>query len=301
MPTCYRHPGRESYIRCQRCERVICPDCMRDAAVGFQCPTCVAEGAKTTRSGRTAYGGLRPTNAGITSMVIIAINAAVWLLLTTTGRYRSELYDRLALLPTGRCVPTDDPSQYFPNITSEQVCRVAGETWIPGVADGAYWQLFSSAFMHIEIWHIGFNMLALWVLGPQLELAIGRARFVALYLLSALAGSTLVYWLAEPAGSTLGASGAVFGLMGALLVMAVKVRGDVRGILTWVGLNGVITFLFPNISWQGHLGGFLGGALIAAMIVYAPRSRRTAWQVAGLGLLAVALVVAVLARTAVLS
>ena len=151
---------------------------------------------------------------------------------------------------------------------------------MPGVADGAYWQLLTSAFTHVEVWHIGFNMLALWVLGPQLELAIGRSRFLALYLLSALAGSALVYWLADPAGSTLGASGAVFGLMGALLVLAVKVRGDVRGILTWVGINAVITFLFPNISWQGHLGGFLGGVLIAALLVYAPRQRRTAWQVA---------------------
>lgn len=301
MPTCYRHPGRETYIKCQRCERPICPDCMRDAAVGFQCPTCVAEGAKTTRSGRTAYGGLRPTNAGITSMVIIALNAAVWLVLSATGRYASELYNRLALLPAGRCVPTDSPGQFFPNVTTEQVCSAQGQTWIPGVADGAYWQLFSSAFMHIELWHIGFNMLALWVLGPQLELAIGRVRFIALYLLSALAGSTLVYWLAPTAGSTLGASGAVFGLMGALLVLAVKGRGDVRGILTWVGLNAVITVLFPNISWQGHLGGFLGGVVIAALLVYAPRQRRTVWQVAGLIAVAVVLVVALAARTIALS
>lgn len=274
---------------------------MRDAAVGFQCPTCVAEGAKTTRSGRTAYGGLRPTNAGITSMVIIAINAAVWLVLSTTGRYASALYDRLALLPDGRCVPTGSPGQFFPNVTSEQVCSAQGQTWVPGVADGAYWQLFSSAFMHIEIWHIGFNMLALWVLGPQLELAIGRARFVALYLLSALAGSTLVYWLAPTAGSTLGASGAVFGLMGALLVLALKVRGDARGIMTWVGLNAVITFVFPNISWQGHLGGFLGGAAIAALLVYAPRQRRTAWQVSGLVALTLVLVAAIAARTLALA
>ena len=78
VPTCYRHPDREAYIKCQRCGRVICPDCMRDSAVGFQCPECVKEGSRSTRSGRTAYGGLRPSNAGITSMVIIAINIAVW-------------------------------------------------------------------------------------------------------------------------------------------------------------------------------------------------------------------------------
>jgi membrane associated rhomboid family serine protease len=274
---------------------------MRDAAVGFQCPGCVAEGARATRSGRTAYGGLRPGNPGLTSLALIAVNAAVWLVLMATGRYASELYARLALLPEGRCVPPDSPEQYFPGIPDEQICTLQGQQWVPGVADGAWWQLLTSAFTHIELWHIGFNMLALWILGPQLEQAVGRARFLALYLLSALAGSTLVYWLADPQGSTIGASGAVFGLMGALLVLAVKVRGDVRGVLTWVGLNAVITVLVPHISWQGHLGGFLGGVAICAALVYAPRQHRTGWQVAGLCTVGLALVVAVLVRTALLS
>ena len=83
VPTCYRHPGREAYIRCQRCNRVICPDCMRDSAVGFQCPECIKEGARSTRSGRTAYGGLRPSDAGITSMVIIGINVLIWLMVAS--------------------------------------------------------------------------------------------------------------------------------------------------------------------------------------------------------------------------
>ena len=154
-------------------------------------------------------------------------------------------------------------------------------TFLPGVADGAYWQLLTSAFTQVEIWHIGFNMLALWVLGPQLELAIGRARFIALYLLSALAGSALVYWSSFEYGLTLGASGAVFGLMGALLVVAYKVKADVQQILIWIGINAVLTFTFSGISWQGHLGGFLGGVVIAAILVYAPRQRRTQVQVAG--------------------
>ena len=89
VPTCYRHPDREAHIRCQRCDRVICPDCMRPAAVGFQCPECVKEGAKTTRSGRTAYGGLRPTDASLTSMVLIAINVAVWIAILATGALRA--------------------------------------------------------------------------------------------------------------------------------------------------------------------------------------------------------------------
>src|SRR4029078_12203030 len=96
VSTCYRHPDREAYIRCQRCGRSICPDCMRPASVGFQCPECVHEGTRATRSGRTAYGGLRSHNPARTSQVLIALNVAVWLLITVTGGTRSPWVDRLA-------------------------------------------------------------------------------------------------------------------------------------------------------------------------------------------------------------
>src|SRR4051794_11002807 len=301
VPTCYRHPGREAYITCQRCGRVICPDCMRDSSVGFQCPECVKEGARTTRSGRTAYGGLRPTNAAITSMVIVAINAAVWLAITVTGGASSRLVDYLALRPRGLCT-VPGSGGFYPGV-SEATCRgVGGVTtqWWPGVVDGAYWQLMTSAFTQVEILHIGFNMLALWVLGPQLELAIGRSRFVALYLLSALAGSTLVYWTAPVYQPTLGASGAIFGLMGALLVVAHKVHGNTQGILVWIAINAVFTFTIPNISWQGHLGGFLGGLAVAVIIVYAPRERRRTVQTAGLVAVGLVLLGLIVARSVVL-
>jgi membrane associated rhomboid family serine protease len=305
VPTCYRHPGRESHIRCQRCDRSICPDCMRDASVGFQCPSCIAEGAKSTRSGRTAYGGLRPTDASTTSMVLIGINVVVWLVLTVASSVAGRLYGWLALLPTSECVSASHPGAVYA-LRSASSCAVqtspAGDgLWARGVADGAYWQLMTSAFTHVEIWHIGFNMLALWVLGPQLEVAVGRVRFLALYLLSALAGSVLVYWLAPEGGSTLGASGAIFGLLAALLVLAIKVGGNVQQLLLWIGINVAFTLFGRGISWQGHLGGFLGGGLIALVLFYAPRVRRTAWQSAGLGALAVALVVAVVLRTAALA
>ncbi|QIK74901.1 rhomboid family intramembrane serine protease [Nocardioides piscis] len=301
VPTCYRHAGRETGIRCQRCERPICPDCMRDAAVGFQCPSCVSEGAKQTRSGRTAYGGARSANPALTSMALIATNAAVWLAILATGWHGSDLIRRLALVPVGIC--NAGGGSYFPNVTDAQTCEVgAGGTWLPGVSDGAFWQLLTSAFTHVDLWHIGFNMVALWVLGPQLEMAIGRARFLALYLLSALAGSTVVYWLAAENGATLGASGATFGLMGALLIIAHKVGGDVRQILTWLGINVVITVLGSQfISWQAHLGGLLGGMAIAAVLVYAPRARRTAVQLLGLGSLLALLVVLIVLRTAALA
>jgi membrane associated rhomboid family serine protease len=285
-PVCYRHPDRETYISCQRCGKPICPDCMRSAAVGFHCPDCVREGAKATRSGRTAYGGELSGNPALTSQILVGLNAAVWLLILATGWESSDWIDKLALIPDRACVEA----------TQFQCLRVQD-----GVAHGSVWMLLTSMFTHVQIWHIGFNMLALWSLGPQLELALGRVRFLALYLLSGLAGSATVYWLSNPHGATLGASGAIFGLMGALLVVAYKVHGNAQGLLGWVAINALLTFTIPNISWQGHLGGFVGGAVIAAALVYAPKQRRAQLQYLALGAVAVLIAVAVVARTAALT
>jgi membrane associated rhomboid family serine protease len=276
VPTCYRHPGRESHIRCQRCERPICPDCMRDAAVGFQCPQCVAEGRKTTRSGRTAYGGLRPTNASITSGVLIGVNVAVWVAILVTGGGGSRLLDFLGLRPNGFC----DLQNGFVQLPGSQA-SCTGQ-WMPGVADGAWWQILTGGFTHVTVTHIAFNMLALWMIGPQLELALGRVRFLGLYLVSLLVGAAVVMWAGNQYQLTIGASGAIYGLFGALIIVAHKVGGDMRALWALIAVNVVITFAVPNISWQGHLGGFVGGALAAAILVYAPRQRRTTYQVLGL-------------------
>lgn len=271
---------------------------MRPAAVGFQCPECVKEGVKSTRSGRTAYGGLRPTDASVTSMVLIALNAAVWIGILATGGNGSRVLDFLVLRTQGLC---QSPVLGFDSARS--VCDAGGGTWLPGVVDGAYWQVVTSMFSHVSPLHIGFNMLALWVLGPQLELAVGRVRFLALYFVSGLAGSAMVLWFGPEYafGGTLGASGAIFGLMGALAVVAFKVGGDVRGILTWIGINFVLTFAIANISWQGHLGGFLAGTAVGAVLVYAPRQRRTAIQAAGIAVIALVVVGAIVARIATLA
>jgi len=258
---------------------------MRQAAVGFQCPTCVQEGARSTRQGRTTYGGKRSDNPALTSQVLIGINVAVWVLITATGGAASVWVDRLALLAVGRRVLLPDGS-----IRS-----------VEGVVDGAWWQLVTAMFTHVDLMHIAFNMLALWFLGPQLEAVVGRARFLTLYLLSGLMGSAFVYWLTPVFTPTVGASGAIFGLMGALLVIAIKVRADYSQILVWLGLNVMITILGRGfISWQGHLGGLVGGVLIALVFVYSPRSNRSVWQVAGLALLAVLVLGAVVGRTLVL-
>jgi membrane associated rhomboid family serine protease len=284
-PYCYRHPDRETHISCQRCGRPICPDCMRQAAVGFQCPTCVQEGARSTRQGRTTYGGKRSDNPALTSQVLIGINVAVWVLITATGGAASIWVDRLALLSVGRRVLLPDGS-----------IRT-----VEGVVDGAWWQLVTAMFTHVDLMHIAFNMLALWFLGPQLEAVVGRARFLALYFLSGLMGSAFVYWLTPEYTPTVGASGAIFGLMGALLVVAMKVGADYSQILVWLGLNVLITILGRGfISWQGHLGGLVGGVLIALVYVYSPRRNRPTWQVAGLCLVAVLILAAVVGRTLVL-
>ena len=158
-------------------------------------------------------------------------------------------------------------------------------------------------FTQVELLHIGFNMVALWVLGPQLELMLGRLRYTGLYLLSGLVGSAVVYWLSGEYTPTLGASGAIFGLMGALLVMAYKVRADMNQLLVWIGLNVALTFFGRStISWQGHLGGFVGGVAAGRRSSPTrPRQRRTAWQGAGFAVVSVLVVVAVVTRTAVLT
>lgn len=304
VPTCYRHPGRETWIRCQRCDRPICPDCMRDAAVGFQCPECVRTGSKETRQGQALYGGRRSSDPRLTTFVLMGINLLVWVAITATGGRTSRLADTLALMPTGRCFSRSSPSQWYPTVGDQAVCLGAtgGDgTWLSGVADGAWWQLVTSAFTHVEIWHIATNMLALFVLGPATEQILGRARFLAVYLASALGGSTAVMLLSDPSGSTVGASGAVFGLLGALLVTFTKARLNTQWISQNIMLGVLITVVgWRFISWQGHLGGLLTGAAAAAIIAFAPKRHRAVVQWTGLGLLIAALLVAAVARAAAL-
>ncbi len=170
------------------------------------------------------------------------------------------------------------------------------------MVDGAYWQLVTSMFLHVQLWHIIGNMLALYVLGPQIEAALGRTRFLALYFVSGLAGSAVVYWFSNEYGVTLGASGAIFGLFGALAVIIVKVGGDLRSIAGLLLINILITVAVPNISWQGHLGGFLGGVLVTGALVYAPVGpRRATVQYAALGVLTVLVAIAIVARSVVLA
>jgi membrane associated rhomboid family serine protease len=257
---------------------------MRDASVGFQCPDCVKEGARSTRTGRLPYGGQRASNPHLTTYVLIAINAFVWLLISATGGAGSALVDKLALLP-------QSAYRRMPDGTV---------TLVQGVDGGAWWQLMTSVFTHVELLHIGFNMLALYFLGPGLETVLGRWRFLALYLVSGLCGSAAVMLFADPHSQTLGASGAIFGLMGALVVLAFKVGGNLQTVLMWLGLNLVFTFTAGGISWQGHVGGLVGGLVLGTAIAYAPRSHRSAVQWTSTVAVAVIALVLVAVRVSVL-
>lgn len=257
---------------------------MNTAAVGFQCPACVKEGARSTRSGQLRYGGKPQGNPAVISFALIAVNVAVWLAIRADGGASSSLVGKLALIPAQALGVT---AQGTPVL-------------IDGVATGAWWQVATSVFTHVSPFHLAVNMMALYFLGPAVEQMFGRGRFLALYLVSGLTGSAMVMLFSAPGGYTVGASGAIFGIFGALAVLTLKVGGDIRTVAMWLGLNLVITFTIPNISWQGHLGGLLGGVLIAAGLVYAPRRQRTLVQALVVGGVAVAALVAIVARAAAL-
>ncbi|MDT5058616.1 MAG: hypothetical protein QOF66_6982 [Mycobacterium sp.] len=243
-PTCYRHPDRTTYIRCTRCNRPICPECMRDAAVGHQCEECVRGGAKAVRQPRPPQ-----RTTPVITYGLIAINVVMFVLETVSSGVQSELVLRS-----------------------------------PAVANGDLYRLLTSAFMHYGPTHLLFNMYALFIVGPPLEVWLGRLRFGALYALSALGGSVLVYLVSPLNAATAGASGAVFGLFGASFVVGKRLNLDVRWVVGLIVINLAFTFVIPlmggqNISWQGHIGGLVTGALVAAAYAYAPRERRTVIQV----------------------
>jgi len=242
-PTCYRHSNRPTYVSCSRCGRPICPDCMTAAAVGQQCPECVNEGKRSVRQARTHFGG-RISKGSLVTYTLIAVNIVMFVLQHTSVQMQQDLV-----------------------------------LWPPAVADGQYYRLASSAFLHYGLAHIVFNMWALWAVGPQLEQWLGRLRFGVLYGLSGLGGSVLVYLLSPLNSATAGASGAIFGLFGATFVLFRRLQLDVRGIVGLIVINLVITFVLPAvssqaISWQGHVGGLVTGTVVAAVFAYVPARQR---------------------------
>ena len=258
VTTCFRHPKVESHVRCTRCDRYICPSCMREAAVGHQCVECVKEGTRSVRQARTAFGG-RISAVPVVTYVLIGLNVLAYL----AELARPSVEDRFDMLGTV-------PVGYYPE----------------GVADGEWYRLLTGAFLHLTpaegtfgITHILFNMLALWKIGPVVEAQLGRVRHLALYLLSALGSSVLVLLIA-PETRTVGASGAIFGLGAAYWVMSRRLGYDMRAVNQYMG--GLLLWLVISAwatSWQGHLGGLLAGGAVSLAYAYAPRDgRRTLIQ-----------------------
>lgn len=272
---------------------------MNPGAVGFQCPECVAQGRRETRQGQLPYGGRPSGDPRRTTIALIGINVAVWVAVLLSGGAFGRVFNTLAITPMGYCGPTPDNNILL--VDSAQ-CATTPLPWVDGVASGAWWQLITNAFTHADTLHIAFNMFALWILGPQLERLLGRTRFLAIYLVSALAASAFIMLFSQPFVSTLGASGAVFGMLGAFLLVARKHGGDVRQILILLGVNVVITVVgSAYISWQGHFGGLVGGLAVTAALIHLPKQYRQKWQWPLVALVAVVSVVLAVARALQLS
>jgi membrane associated rhomboid family serine protease len=253
MATCYRHPSRETGVSCSNCGRPICPDCMTTTPVGMRCPECAGE--------RTVVKTIRDTaRHPEVTLALIAINVVAFLAegnITITGQPSDSVYVKGALIGSIEGLP--------------------GE----GVAHGQWWRIVSGGFLHENLLHIGFNMYVLYILGQMLEPVLGRLRFGVIYGVSLLAGS-LGALLVSPHSVTVGASGAVFGMMGAAAVemrsrQVPIMQSGVGGLIL---INLVISFTLPGISWGGHIGGLIGGALAALAIQAGIRYRSQALALA---------------------
>ncbi|MBC9820275.1 rhomboid family intramembrane serine protease [Terrabacter sp. MAHUQ-38] len=271
---CPRHPDREAYVRCQRCHRPACPECQRPAAVGIQCVDCVREAARTAPTGRTIFGGRATDGTPVVTYAIIAICAVVYLL------QRAD-----------------------PSVTRDFA-------FVPALGWTEPWRFVTAAFLHSPdtIFHILLNMFALWSLGQYLEPLLGRARFAALYLISGVGGQVGVALLAgsptmegletgqDPGWITqvVGASGAIFGLFGALLVLNRHLGRSSTAMYATIAINAAFGFIYPGIAWQAHLGGLVTGLACAGVIVAFRRQRvrQLVWAALG-GVLAILVAVAV--------
>lgn len=265
---CYRHPDRQSYILCQRCGRTICPSCSTQAAVGVHCPECVKEAKQNAPKRqpvtiRAARAWRNSSDRPIVTYVLIAICVVVYALQFLSGGLVTAY---LGLQPR--------------------------------FIDQVPWTPITSTFTHGGIFHLLLNMFSLWVMGRILEPALGRSRFLALYLIAGLGGSAAVTWLAFDS-LTVGASGSIFGMLAALIVIQRGIGGDVRQLLVILGINLVIGLFIGGISWQAHVGGIIAGAAFGLIIVRTRAIRQQRMQVGLLVALAAVLVASIAIRVAV--
>lgn len=250
-PVCKFHPDRRAGVVCQRCDSPICPSCMHQASVGFHCPDCVRSGRQRVVQGRQAFGITTP----VLTMVIIGINVLVYLLQMAAGN-----------VVVGRYVENRGIVDFGLNAYD--------------VSEHHEWyRIVTAGFIHASIFHVAINMFALWMIGRIVEVMIGRARFALIYAVSLVAGSAGALLL-SPDSLTVGASGAIFGLFAALVILF-RARGiDLwrSGLAITILINFVFTLAVPNISLGGHAGGFVGGLVATWLLVELPRRVRSRTQ-----------------------
>ena len=253
---CYWHPDRYAGVTCQRCERRVCAECMHTASVGFHCPACIApqsinHGRKRI-SARSFARGANASEQSLTTRTLIAVNLFAFLVTLFRGG---------SLSSGGGDVTID-----FGLVGYGRVLSAFSIDYV-GIAEGEWWRMFTGGFLHAGFIHLAFNMFLLWMLGSQLERLLGPTSYLILYFGSLLSGA-LGVMLLDPLALTVGASGAVFGLMGATVVYQLRrgVSPWSNGIGTLLIINLIFTFARPNISVGGHLGGLLGGLLIGWLI-----------------------------------
>jgi membrane associated rhomboid family serine protease len=286
---CYRHPKRETYVRCSRCDRYICSDCMRDAPVGQRCPECVKGENKTMRPARTVFGGRTVTTAWVT-YTLIGLNVLAYL----AELIHPAIVDRFDNI--GSVLLGPDGGYYIDDGVTTPGYVLAG------VLHGEWWRLLTSTFLHMEpgasgfgLAHIVLNMFWIYTFGRFLEEKLGRIRFLALYVLSGIGGSVLAVLL-DPGQSAVGASGAGFGLAAAYFVVTRKLHEHP------INRNQIMVYLLVWLvvsagfaSWQGHLGGLLVGGAVGFGFAYAPRRHREVVQGAVVAATASVLILAVVA------
>lgn len=267
-----RHPDRPTGLRCTRCERPACPECLREASVGYQCIDCVAVGNRGVRRA-TTVAGADPGGRPVVVPALIGVNVVIF---------------AVTVVQAGSLAANSAASLF--------------QQWflVPGlVGAGEWWRIVTSGFLHFGPVHLLFNMLALWIIGRDVETVLGRGRFLAMYLTALLGGSAAVMLFYPPESGVAGASGAVFGLMGALVVLLRRLKAPAGSVLGLIAVNVVISVVIPGISLIAHLGGLVVGAAATAALVYAPARGRNGVQAAAIGGLAL-LLLAVIAGMALL-
>jgi membrane associated rhomboid family serine protease len=259
LPTCYRHPDRETGLSCSECGRPICTECMTAAPVGLRCPD-HAGSRRTVKPPRVVRRTSRGSTAALVTRSLIAANVVIYLVTASQGAGLNS--------PGG---------QLFRQWALDG----------PDVANGGWWRLITAAFLHASVIHIGLNMYVLWIIGSPVEEYLGRARFLALYFVSGLAGSAGALVI-TPLALTVGASGAIFGILGALLIIEWQTTGRLAGnAMTWIVINLALSFVISNISIGGHVGGLIGGILVTLAFANWGRGHAAFGRVGTLGVIGI--------------